>query len=279
MVPKDQAYTNLTVTDTFVARKSIVTPLVIANRLQIDHDITLSENASIIIQNNANTNVVFTTGDQTIDGVKTFTAAPTFLSGVILGEGNTITLNAPTPAASRVYSLADVGSDASFVMTEGDQTINGAKTFGTSILLPTTGGIPTPLTFYQRITTTITFTSAALVIPRTTSCHLVRIGDTVTMTVRGFGGVGSGSPGTITGSAIPTQFRPVENVDIPIVVQENGELELAGFFHLATDGTSEMSRGVVTTVLGNDLLAARPFAGTALGILGCQGFTASWVAA
>lgn len=282
MVPKDQAYTNLTVADTFVARKSIVTPLVIADRLQIDHDIILSANATITTQNNANANVVFTTGNQTIGGVKTFTDSVT-LSGtsnqLVLGDGNTITLTAPTPAASLVYSLPDVGSAASFVMTEGAQTINGATTFGTSILLPTTGGIPTPLTFYQRITETITFTSPSFAAPRTTSCHFVRIGDTVTMSMKAFVGVGNGVAGTITGSAIPTQFWPVEDVRIPMDVFEGGEPELAGFFRLTTAGTSEISRGVVITVLGTDLLASRPFVGTALGLLGCQGFTTSWVVA
>lgn len=46
-----------------------------------------------------------------------------------LGTTNTITLTAPTPAASRTYTIPDVLTNASFVMTEGNQSINGNKTF------------------------------------------------------------------------------------------------------------------------------------------------------
>lgn len=87
--------------------------------------------------------VVFTTGDQTISGIKTFTDVPVFEAGfnlavlnltavadqLTLGSGNTIKLNAPTPAASRIYSLPDVGANANFILSEGNQTINGVKTF------------------------------------------------------------------------------------------------------------------------------------------------------
>lgn len=58
---------------------------------------------------------------------------------IVLGTTNTITLTAPAPSASRVYTLSDVGADASFVMTEGTQTILGAKTFQ----LATSGSIET----------------------------------------------------------------------------------------------------------------------------------------
>lgn len=52
---------------------------------------------------------------------------------IILGTSNTTTINASAPAASRTYTLPDVLANASFVMTEGTQTINGAKTFSSAI--------------------------------------------------------------------------------------------------------------------------------------------------
>jgi len=58
---------------------------------------------------------------------------------LVLGTGNTTTVSAPAPAASRVYTLADAGADASFVMSEGAQTINGTKTFATSVEIAGTG--------------------------------------------------------------------------------------------------------------------------------------------
>ena len=63
---------------------------------------------------------------------------------LILGTTNTTTINSVAPSASRVYTIPDAGTAASFVMTEGTQTINGTKTFSTaptfSTALAATGG-------------------------------------------------------------------------------------------------------------------------------------------
>lgn len=76
--------------------------------------------------------IVLTESAQTINGALTLTSAlnvtPT-TNQVVLGVTNTTTLNAVAPAASRVYTIPDSGADATFVMTEGAQTVNGAKTF------------------------------------------------------------------------------------------------------------------------------------------------------
>ena len=50
------------------------------------------------------------------------------------GGGNQYTITA-TPTADRTYTLPDAGANANFVMTQGAQTINGAKTFGSSIIV------------------------------------------------------------------------------------------------------------------------------------------------
>lgn len=91
------------------------------------------------------------TGTQTFTGAKTFSASVT-LAGAsssatialtstavltiaattnqfVLGTTNTVTINAAAPAASRVYTIPDAGTTASFVMTQGTQTIVGATTF------------------------------------------------------------------------------------------------------------------------------------------------------
>ena len=87
-----------------------------------------------------NANIILSEGTQTINGTKTFGSAPSVPSlnatnttnQLILGTTNTYTLNATAPAASRVITLADPGASASLVVTEGTQTINGAKTFGSN---------------------------------------------------------------------------------------------------------------------------------------------------
>jgi len=53
---------------------------------------------------------------------------------LVLGSIRTVTISAPTPAiVSSVYTIPDIGAAANFVMSEGVQTINGAKTFGSII--------------------------------------------------------------------------------------------------------------------------------------------------
>jgi len=55
------------------------------------------------------------------------------------GTTNTITINSIAPSASRSYTIPDVGTNSSFVMTDGNQTINGVKSFSTAIAA-TSGG-------------------------------------------------------------------------------------------------------------------------------------------
>ncbi len=45
-------------------------------------------------------------------------------------------ISSTAPAADSVYTIPDSGTAANFIMSEGTQTINGAKTFGTGIALP-----------------------------------------------------------------------------------------------------------------------------------------------
>lgn len=74
-------------------------------------------------------------------------ASPTFESlninsnSIILdANGNPITINA-SASAPRTFTIPDVGADASFVMTEGSQTIDGAKTFSVNTTFSAATGI------------------------------------------------------------------------------------------------------------------------------------------
>ena len=58
------------------------------------------------------------------------------------GDTTTVITNA-SQAAARTYTIPDAGTNASFVMTEGAQDINGIKTFGSGIVLPA-GAVGTP---------------------------------------------------------------------------------------------------------------------------------------
>lgn len=54
------------------------------------------------------------------------------------GDTTTAITNA-SQAGARTYTIPDAGASASFVMTEGAQTVNGVKTFGSVPVLPTGG--------------------------------------------------------------------------------------------------------------------------------------------
>lgn len=64
---------------------------------------------------------------QIFDGLKAFTFGIPILATsnqLTLGTGNTIVINAPTPAASVTYTVPDVGGASSFVMTTGAQVVS-----------------------------------------------------------------------------------------------------------------------------------------------------------
>jgi hypothetical protein len=74
-------------------------------------------------------------GTQTFSGSKTFSSTVTIsatTNQIIFGTTNTTTINAAAPASSATYTIPDVGTTASFVMTAGAQTINGQKTYGSA---------------------------------------------------------------------------------------------------------------------------------------------------
>lgn len=55
---------------------------------------------------------------------------------IVLGNTNTMTINATAPSASRVITIPDPGTNASIVLTEVAQTLNGVKTFTSPVLIP-----------------------------------------------------------------------------------------------------------------------------------------------
>lgn len=85
------------------------------------------------------TNVAVLTGNQTIDGTKTFNNGiiiNTVSNQLQLGTTNKLTITT-NPAASRTYTIPDVGGNADFVMTSGSQNIAGTKTFASQIIIET----------------------------------------------------------------------------------------------------------------------------------------------
>lgn len=185
----------------------------------------------------ANASFVMTEGTQTINGIKTFTNAPVFpalsltnitltnvTNQIAMGTGQTITVNAPTPAASRVYTMPDVLANANFIMSEGNQTIAANKTFSGNILLATTGGTPANLNYYSETTQTpFALTGPFSVSPQNTTVRYVRIGINVTMIFTGFTVVPGGVASPIVSTTlVPAEYRPVETFQEFVSVTNSG---------------------------------------------------------
>jgi hypothetical protein len=109
---------------------------------------TLAGNRTYTIpEAGADASFVMTAGAQTVGGAKTFSASTVVEGDLTLGAGtssdggsiilnddatgssNTATVKAANHAASRTYTIPDAGATASFVMTEGTNTINGETNF------------------------------------------------------------------------------------------------------------------------------------------------------
>ena len=147
---------------------------------------------------------------QTIVGPKSFSTTTYFtqtINQLVIGTGTTITINAPTPAASRTYTMPDVLASASFIMSEGAQTINGDKTFGSGILLPTTGGTATALAHYEEYVhnTNLTGIWAAA---KASVWDVTRVGRIVNCTLRAdVLAVANTATTFIMSTALPARFR------------------------------------------------------------------------
>lgn len=140
-------------------------------------------------------------------------------------------LYASSAAGSRLYNIPDAGANAALVMTEGNQTINGVKTFTSSVSnsgglqLATTGGVPATLNFYEEITfndvVTTGFVLGAITITGT------RVGNQVTLHFPPRTGV-SGAGGILDFTSVgsfPARWRP------------NGDIDTSTFIVMAYDGS------------------------------------------
>jgi hypothetical protein len=211
---------------------------------------------------------VMTAGNQTVAGNKTFTGTfdvtgATILEStlrvdgqasfrpssnqLVLGPANfNITLNAATPVSSVVYAIPDVGGAASFVMTAGTQTITGNKTLsGTTtastvnitsggLTLPTSGGTPSTLDYYESTTLSTTFqvqSSGANLTSTTVTCYLTRIGTTVILIIPAFtvrvGDTGGVTQITQTSGFVPGRFGPGDTSAAPFAPSQVVKVQTA----------------------------------------------------
>jgi hypothetical protein len=95
---------------------------------------------------------------------------------IILGSTNTTTINSVAPSASRVYTIPDAGGAASFVMTEGTQTIGGALTLPATVNYTGVGSIVKAGAGALTLSASGAFT---LTVPATGTANLIDVAQTI----------------------------------------------------------------------------------------------------
>ena len=113
------------------------------------------------------TQYVLVTGTRAMTGALTInpTTNQILLGGVVTGR--TLTINAVEPAtSSRVITIPDPGAAANFIISETAQTLNGAKTFSSPIIInPTTNQLVLGVTNTTTISATAPAASRTYTIP------------------------------------------------------------------------------------------------------------------
>jgi len=184
---------------------------------------------------------VMTAGAQTIGGAKTFSTAviinPT-TNQIVLGVTNTTTITSTAPSASRVYTIADAGGAASFVMTAGAQTLAGIKTFSTGIAI--SGGASANNTIYLQ-------TNVFSIRGGTSGFSIRSTADVANIDVSDAGAVTFGPSAGLTGASHLIQSqRPAANACLNIdktTVAANTNNN----FYVAFRGTSAGDDGYIQT--------------------------------
>lgn len=177
----------------------------------------------------ADANFLMTKGSQTVTGVLTFTNvlqidqtgtaahflqgnsvyfdSPTSSKGALVIQGadsvgntNTLIKNA-SQAAARTYTIPDAGTDASFVMTAGSQTIAGTKTFSSTIAGSVSGNAAT-VTTNANLTGVITSSGNATSIASQTGTGTKFVVDTTPTLVTPVLGVASATSINFGGTAL-----------------------------------------------------------------------------
>lgn len=164
---------------------------------------------------------------------KTFTDAitSTAATGQLVinpgSSGKRFTHNISSPAGSRNITWPDPGTDSSIVWADGDKTINGnntysgTATFSSGVLLPTTGGTPATLNYYEEGThsTTLTGIWAAPIGPTTVTVR--RVGKVVTLQFTQLSSAANTASSITFTTLLPAKWRPTTDVNDKLYIIDN----------------------------------------------------------
>lgn len=135
----------------------------------------LTKNGVGILQNSLNVEAFEVTGSALVTGSFKSTATS---NQAIFGATNKATITI-TPTSSYTLTIPNVGA-SSFMMTEGNQTVNGVNTFISGIVLATTAGTPSNFNYYEEASHSSTFTATGFT-TASISFTITRVGRHVTL--------------------------------------------------------------------------------------------------
>jgi hypothetical protein len=185
---------------------------------------------------------------------------------IVLGSGgNTSTITTAVPAAARVISIPDAGATANFVLSEGAATINGLKTLGTGIVLPTSGGTGATLDYYETLAHSTNF-QGPFTTPIAGTINISRIGNIVTASSNAnYSGASNASLAITIATALPARFRPSNNSVYFTIFTDSGST-------IPTGAIANVSTAGVMTFYSNT--GADPYPGSGTVVL--YKFSATW---
>ena len=138
-----------------------------------------------------------------------------------------------------------LGTTAGFVTTTGEQTIAGAKTFTSGVLLPTTGGTPTALSNYSEFTMAQSWSGPMVATPGDIQGTV--IGRIVYLSLPGTQVAGNSVGASIVGAnPLPAWLWPSTLQRIATIVISNSSTR-AGSIQIGTNGVMNMYIDAFTT--------------------------------
>jgi hypothetical protein len=207
-----------------------------------------SGNAITMLVDSGTCNLFNNSTGRTIWAVPKSTDIVEFPQGINL-SAQTASRMLATDARKNVVTTSFGSSEV--VITSTNQSIAGEKTFSTGIKLPTSGGTPSLLNFYEEWSDVFTFTNIFSV-NQIALVKLVRVGTMITMVVSGTLATASGSSSATcvsTGSVvIPSRFRPSTSTHCGICNAINNSASTPARIQVSTGGVITIT--VISTTWG-----------------------------
>lgn len=191
----------------------------------IIEDVKLTGNN--IICNTIETNTI---DDKTGGGLLT-------IGGVVItgGQVRVDTIVEKTNNAGTIVEGVLLKDNIVYTDTISEKTFSVGVSFNNEIYLPTSGGTPSPLSYYEEYTELVTYAGGFTVNPTNQTVDIVKIGNIINVYIHPFAGVSNATTAITSSTLLPTRFRPVATTTIACQVFDNN-LRILGYVSILNTG-------------------------------------------